>query len=416
MSTQPLNLSVKTQIERVPVAFEEVRNALLVKLTPNRSLPVPDTEVEIGLVLDNSGSMMGQPQQDLVRALGTFVRRCRPGDHVAGVAFGSSANTFHPLSNNHARLSAFTDLAYYATHCGASGSTNMEQGIRQAASELLQRGRSARPKTLLLMTDGCADKGAAAMNAARHAVEQGVRIVAMAFGGYDTEFMDQLASLSNDSVWDIDLAGGLDSTFGQRLGAIQDQLATNVVLEMEFLGTHRVLDSYTVSPTTIYNGPVRLGPDRRWTQPLQPVERSQALEILVNVVHPRLSLGTKTLARVNVQYDVPALNLYRQTISRDVSVEYTNDQAITTVDAEVKQRVNDAFLEGQRLRAEAYRQAGDNEAAAKVWGTIKKAAQTDELRHLANGTIKKLLGGQMAEDDVRRAKAGTQKKLHTRNA
>jgi uncharacterized protein YegL len=413
MKMEPLSLEIKTLTKTVPIVNEETHNSILIRLKPNQTENLGETETKIALVLDNSGSMAGTPQADVVKTLGKLISHFRSTDWITCVAFGTHANTFYPLSNQHERLQEWSDLDFYKSNVGASGSTNMAEAFEHARREL-QKEDENRLKRILILTDGMPNLKDAALQAAKRCVEQNIVITGLGFGNYDADFMDKLCALSNDTVWDMrDSSEGFTYLL-DRLNAIQDQVADNIRLEVKFLGKHRAIDSYTVHPQATYNGKIRLDANRTWQQPLLPVQRQEGLEVLFNVRHPKLSPGRKNFAQVTVYYDVPSKGLHNQELSEKVYVEYSNAvKEIRFMDPEVKARYDDAFVVSQQMKAEQARKAGDVDQAVKLWGTIKKRGNPD-MQRLAEGTIKKLKGGTLTESDARQAVAGTQKKLRVK--
>ncbi len=410
---EPLILKIKTLVKTVPVTNEETQNSILIRLESEQAINFGDTKTKIALLLDNSGSMSGKPQADVVKTLGELIKYFRPTDWITGVAFGTHANTFYPLSNQHQALREWSNLNFYKSNVGASGTTNMAEAFEHALTEL-QKGEENWLKRILILTDGMPGSKNAALRAAKQCVEQNIAIIGLGFGNYDADFMNELCALSNDTVWDMrDSSEGV-TYFLDRINAIQDQVADNIHLEVKFRGKHRAIDSYTVHPQATYNGKIRLDDNRIWRQSLLPMQHQDGLEVLFNVKHPQLSPGRKNFAQVTVYYDVPSMGLRNQQLSQDVFVEYSNSETmISAMDTEVKARVNDAFVESQRIKAEQARKTGDVDTAVKLWGTIKKRGNSD-MQRLAEGTIKKIKGGTLTESDARQAAAGTQKKLRSR--
>ncbi|MCK5717791.1 MAG: VWA domain-containing protein, partial [Thiomargarita sp.] len=110
---EPLTLNIKTLITTVPVANEETQNSILIRLEPAEEMTFGESKTKIALVLDNSGSMLGKPQADVVKTLGALIKYFRSTDWITGIAFGTYANTFYPLSNQHDTLQKWSDLDFY---------------------------------------------------------------------------------------------------------------------------------------------------------------------------------------------------------------------------------------------------------------------------------------------------------------
>lgn len=403
-------------MQTIPTRLTKVNNALLVKLRPREGVDFGEIPTTMALVLDNSGSMGGDPQREVVRTLAAISPRLRPSTLVAGVVFGSKSRVFHALSGDHATLGTWGAHDKYIREAGVSGSTNMAAAITDAADQL-QRGGAGRLRRMLILTDGYPDSKDAALAAARQAASQGINITPLGFGEYDDRFMNDIAALSSDTMWDMRDARETMHLMVDRILATQDEVTQNMVLEIEFLGKHSVLDMFTVHPNTVYNGPLRMGEDRIWRMPLQPLQREKGLELLINLSHPQLSAGRKTVARVSVCYDIPSLGIREQKQTQEVWVDYTDAQEIiTAMDSEVDARVADAFVERQRLRAEQALKDGNPDLAVALIGTIKKTAADPAVKALAAGTVKKIQAGTYTAVEARRLATGTQKKdLATRS-
>ncbi len=409
---EALNINIKTLIKTVPLVNEETQNSILIRLEAEKSVNFGKTETKIALLLDNSGSMIGKPQADVVKTLGELIKHFRSTDWITGVAFGTDAKTFYPLSNKHKNLQKWSDLNFYQSNVGVSGTTNMADAFKHALCELTKDDKNSL-KRILILTDGMPGLKTAALQAAKQCIEQNIAITGLGFGHYDSDFMNKLCALSNDTVWDMrDSSEGFTYLL-DRIKAIQDQVADNIRLEVKFNGKHRAIDSYTVHPQATYNGKIHLDANRIWQQSLLPMQHKDGLEVLFNVKHPQLTPGRKIFAQVTVYYDIPSIGVRNQKLSKEIFVEYSNTETmISAMDTEVKARVNDAFVESQRIKAEQARKSGDVDKAVKLWGTIKKRGNSD-MQCIAEGTIKKLKGGTLTESDARQAAAGTQKKLRS---
>lgn len=114
--------------------------------------------VACGLVLDVSGSMEGPPLEHLIQSVEKLCEIAQPSDQLAMVAFSDSATvvsaptTMDPAGR---RL-----LQSRARRLRAEGGTNMEDGLRKAAALLDAAAPGAR-KTLLILSDGQPNRGAA---------------------------------------------------------------------------------------------------------------------------------------------------------------------------------------------------------------------------------------------------------------
>lgn len=414
-ASEHLILQVELLRNHILTTNEETVNQVLVALQPARQLQIGPTQTNIVLVLDDSGSMTGQPVEQVLAATRAIVDRLGPHDHLGIVGFADDAEVVHPIVNGSQRdsLRRITD-PYVWSHGRRGYGTNMALGLQRGMEELRRNRHPSRVDRIILLTDGFASNPDQTIEIAKQVSSERVTVVSLGFGGeFDMNFMDRIASFSGGAAEYIDPRNlnSAISNFLDQLTSIQNQLTNNTRITLRFRGDHRITDFYQTHPKVIYHGLARLGPDRSWTHRLADVERKAGLEMLFTVLHPQDAAGRKLVADIDVHYDVPAAGLTDQVLTSRVVVEYGDDnRAFMTVDPRVQRRYNDAFVEKQQLRARQLIEAGQVDDAMRVLGTIKKRGN-DDVKRLAEGTIKKLReDGSVDNEELYRLKMGTQKK------
>lgn len=132
---------------------------------------------DVALVLDVSGSMDGEPIEQVRNAATGFVSRSiSPDLRVGLVAYDSSAATLSPLSSN------MGSLSYSISQLQSGGGTNMDEGM-QSAAQLLSSDDD-RKKIMVLMSDGLPNEGREGDELVSYASElreQGIKIYALCF-------------------------------------------------------------------------------------------------------------------------------------------------------------------------------------------------------------------------------------------
>lgn len=414
-SNEHLVLQVELLRNHILTRNQESVNQVLVALQPARQLSVGPTMTNIVLVLDDSGSMTGQPIEQVLAATRAIIDKLGPNDHLGIVGFADDAEVVHPIVSGAHRdaLRRVTD-PYVWAHGRRGYGTNMALGLQRGMDELRRHMHPTRVSRLILLTDGFSSNPEQTLEIARQVSAERVSIVSLGFGGeFDMNFMDQIAAYSGGAAEYIDprQINHAISSFLDQLSSIQNQLTNNTRITCRFRGDHRITDFYQTHPKIIYHGLARLEADRSWNHRLADVERKAGLEMLFTVVHPKDTPGRKLVAEVEVHYDVPAAGLVDQSLTGRVVVEYGDDErGFMTVDPRVQRRYNDAFVEKQQLRARQLIESGQVDDAMRVLGTIKKRGN-DDVKKLAEGTLKKLRDeGQVDKEDMFRLKMGTQKK------
>ena len=153
------------------------------------------------LLIDCSGSMLlddtgeGKPKKlyEVKEAARQFVhRRHESGDRIAVVGFGTSVHPGTKLTADETELNRAIETLY------DGGGTAMDDAIRAAALELPESAGNASGgslRNILLFTDGQPDDQKATLEAARTCRSRGIRIVAIATGDAD---VDYLAKVTDD--------------------------------------------------------------------------------------------------------------------------------------------------------------------------------------------------------------------------
>ena len=109
----------------------------------------------IGLVIDRSGSMSGQPLEEAKRCAAHVVEVLSPDDTVALVAFDNRVKTLataQPRADGRALALAIQSL-------NSGGNTNLHGGWLAGAEELAGMAAEAGLKRVILLSDGCANEG-----------------------------------------------------------------------------------------------------------------------------------------------------------------------------------------------------------------------------------------------------------------
>jgi molecular chaperone DnaK len=153
------------------------------------SLPSPTGALSCFLLLDCSGSMVGQKLEQARSGSYDFARKALSGGYSIGlIRFSDSAQLLcRPETDCNAIASVLSGLSAY-------GTTNMEAAIEMAAAEL---SGLAGTRALVVVTDGLPDNPARTLAAARNARSQGIRIITIGTENADSSFLRQLASGSD---------------------------------------------------------------------------------------------------------------------------------------------------------------------------------------------------------------------------
>ncbi len=172
----------------------------------------------ICVVVDRSGSMDGQPMEDLKTALTNFINGI-PEDGILTslVAFESDAETLSELTQDRA------SLLNQVNGLGGGGGTEITAGIREGTASLEN---AVGGRVMLLMTDGQSDVD---FSVVEEAAVAGIIIHTIGFGSVNDALLQEIA----------------DRTGGQYIKADSSQELSNIYASLQQIIGHTLVLEYT---------------------------------------------------------------------------------------------------------------------------------------------------------------------------
>ena len=172
----------------------------------------------VALVLDRSGSMMGEKLQRAKEAAKLAVERLRPDDVVAVVTYSDTVSVLVPATRAVAREAILEAI----DSIGASGSTALFAGVSKGAEEVRRFYHPHRVNRIVLLSDGLANVGpsspAALGSLGESLGREGIGVTTIGLGlDYNEDLMTQLAGRSEGNHFFAqtpeDLQRGFDLEF-----------------------------------------------------------------------------------------------------------------------------------------------------------------------------------------------------------
>lgn len=183
---------------------------------------------DVCVVVDQSGSMSGQPMFDLKEALMEFVRAKKEGVSIAMVGFEDSYQLLNPLTTDEATLLGTINNLY------ASGGTNITAGIQGGIAALAQ---SSGNRIMLLMTDG---QSGIDESVVAEAASLGIVIHTIGFGSVNHDLLEQIAEQTGGQYLRADSSSELMNIYA----TIQQIVGNVVTLEYTVTNTETVHTRY----------------------------------------------------------------------------------------------------------------------------------------------------------------------------
>lgn len=203
--------------------------ALLPAAAPGTALAGATRNLDVVLLIDNSGSMASNDAEGLRwSAAQLFVDLAAPGDRVAAIAFASQVTPLGSAANGTLQTISRPDdrrtLKGYLQRRNPVGATNM-QGAISAAIKLLRDAGSANRQVIVFLTDGepdPPDQRPALEESIRQAGRAGMAVFPILLGtSTDQALADLMVSETGAMRQDVTSAEGLLRAFGRIYAFVQ---------------------------------------------------------------------------------------------------------------------------------------------------------------------------------------------------
>ena len=207
--------------------------------------------IDVGLVLDRSGSMGGGKFCTAREAVDSSLRLLRPADRFTLVVFDDRIDTLAPLCEANREAVDRTKRALAGIH--ARGGTDLEGGWSAAARELAHEGPRTRSARAVLITDGHANQGMSnpdqLIARAAQLRRQGIRTSAFGIGAdFEEELLRAIALNGGGNFYYVEqvaqLRDVLASEFGETLAVTLREASVRVRVpvgaQIELLDEHLV--------------------------------------------------------------------------------------------------------------------------------------------------------------------------------
>ena len=337
--------------------------------TIDRTVPL-----NLCLILDHSGSMMGKSLETVKNAACLLVDRLSPEDRLSVVVFDHQAKVLVPNQ----LISDRQHIKKQIMQLKADGGTAIDEGLRLGIEELA-KGKHDTVSQAFLLTDGENEHGDndRCLKFAQLAASYNLTLNTLGFGdNWNDKVLEKIADAGMGTLSYIQHPDQAVSEFGRLFSRMQTVGLTNAQLLLSLMPNVRLAELKPiaqVSPDTI-ELPVQPESDGRLVVRLGDLMKDGERVVLVNIYVGQLPEGKQAIANVQVRYDDPAANQIglhspNLPIYAHVTREYQpapNPQVQRSVLALAKYR--------QTQLAETKLQQGDRAGAATMLQTAAKTA------------------------------------------
>lgn len=343
-----MQLSLRTDRQLIRAGARSTRYLVISVSAPVTPPRTERPSVNVGLVLDRSGSMDGERKFTLARdAVEQSLRLLRESDSFSLVVYDGEVDVLMPVSlaTPEAKRTALQRLAEVQPR----GCTDLHSGWNAGALGLVDR---ARPEEggvtrLLLLTDGLANAGVtdprALVQRARELRTLGVATTTFGVGAdFDERLLRDIAHEGGGQFYFVETPAQIPDLLTSELGEALEVVRRDAALQLE------LPDGAEAECLNRFRT-VRAADDNELRIELGDLTSGQEVRAVVRIRFPRGELGTATGVRVSVASAAPFARETEETLLWQYASHAENDTQARdrVVDREV------ARLFAARARAEA---------------------------------------------------------------
>jgi Ca-activated chloride channel homolog len=382
---------------------------LLITMVPNAAVDFGSLPVNLGLVIDISGSMRGQKIKSAKEAAKLVVNSLKPVDTISVTIFSDEARAIVPATLVTDKYSIQSKI----DKISIVGGTRMYHGLEAASREMKRNAVPNSINRMIILTDGETEGEEQCMNIARQ--EKQNKIVMTAFGigdEYNEDFLKEISDTTLGTFYHLRDPQQIGQQFTTELKAISAAVISNVKLSLNMVSEVRLEEFYRIYPNVN-----KLVPDLDAGGQIASVQvgnlRKDDKTIFgAQMILPARRAGRVRIAQVFASYEVPSLQKEDRVATANVIVEYSPDAELCgRSDKEVIAYFTQ--LNAQNLVDKATRQTRDgNVSAATVTLNdalllTRKAGNVPLTRQIESAIQELRTTGTISAEVMKTVKAGS---------
>lgn len=185
--------------------------------------------INLALVVDTSGSMMGDPIEDARAASLALVEMLSDGDRLAVVTFDSTTNVLVEMTE--LRRRSRNEVREQIAAMEARGTTDLRGGLQAGLQQVLALGHRNEINRIVLLSDGVPNDATDIENQARAAGQNNVAITALGLGlEYDETLLGMIAQASGGRFHYLETSSEVASVFREEVLRLERVIGRNAVV------------------------------------------------------------------------------------------------------------------------------------------------------------------------------------------
>lgn len=386
-----MSVSLYTRLNRPMIAEgEEATVYLLVQLAAEQNREGVRPPLNIGAVVDRSGSMAGPKLDYTKRALRFLVEQTDQTDRLAIVAFDNEVQLVCPSAPvvNKDLLKAKVDTIW------DGGSTNLSGGMVAGYREVKRHRIEGGVNRVLLMTDGHANVGVTSPGAlvkkAQELREQGIQLTTLGVGeGFNEDLLTAMAEAGGGNFYFIANPDEIPQLFARELQGLLSTVAQGLEVRFQAATGVQVEGVVGYQPS---------GSPGQVSVTLPDIYAGEVKALVLELRVEAAFAGTHRLGALTLSY-TEATSAAEVTLSQEVSFQVTGESESLSAPEDpevlkhlylarsheaVEQAVNRADQQQFGASGHVLREAAAPMASlAEATGDVELAARAAELRQQA---------------------------------
>lgn len=345
-----------------------------ISLKAPRSTKVKRLPLNIGLVIDRSGSMAGQKLADARQAATQLVSRLQDGDRIAIVTYGSDVTVL--VGSTEISAASRPEILRAIASIVDRGGTFLSGGLQEGRDQVLRHDRKGYVNRVILISDGQANEGITSSGQlstlARETLSRGVNITTMGVGlDFNEEVMTAMAEHGGGHYYFIQSSSAMARFFTEELDTMTAVVAKGATLEIELEPGVELLDLYGYAFNREGNRVVVQLPD---------LFSGQDRKLIARLRVPASREGKVAVGKVTLAY-VDVNSGRRESLTGDAEVVVTADRSLVE-----KGQDRDVLARAEQVKAAA---AMNEAMKAYASGDVARsqALLRQQIRHIRTTNV-----------------------------
>ncbi|MCK9858321.1 VWA domain-containing protein [Paenibacillus sp. ATY16] len=369
--TEAVTIAHRWNREYYPCGGAE-KTYLLLELKGAAAIQCERAPINVGLILDRSGSMSGQPLAYSLKACQYVTDQMAEGDLLSMVAFDDEVETvFSPE-----KVIYKDGMKSKIAAIEPGGSTNLSGGLILGAQYVAEAKQEGMVNRVLLLSDGYANEGITdrgkLSRIAREYQSMGIGISALGVGHqFDEELMEGIADGGGGNFYYIEKPDDIPSIFAKELQGVLSVLGQNMRLKLQSTEAAELQNVYGYKPVDQKNGNM---------YNLGDIYDQEVKSLLIEMTFFPQTEGIHPILQLELEYMDVTDSVKPCKVQLDISASFTKDLELLAMPmdtiVEKQMKITETALTIEKAM-EAFDQ-GRNDA-----GITMLQAQADDLLRMA---------------------------------